>query len=187
MEMIKCFVGPMYSGKTTAMINMYNKIWNKDNVMCFKPKTDDRDYGLIKSRDFKDGIKAICIDKLEEIYQYMEDNTKTLFIDEAEFLKGDVRVLVDLSINREIDIYIAGLNMTAEQKPFGLMPYIMAVSDNIEIIPGVCYICNKPAYYTYYEGEKTTDILVGNTNYLPLCASCLYKKRNKGKELKLTK
>lgn len=185
--MIKCYVGPMYSGKTSALINMYNRIWHKESIKCFKPKIDDRDLGFIKSRDYQDGIPAICINDLKEIYQFIDSSTKTIFVDEAQFLTGDMSILIDLTLNKEIDIYVAGLPMTSEQKPFGIMPLIMAISDSIEVIKGVCYDCNKDANYTYYDGEKSSDILVGNDSYMCLCGNCLNKRTNHVKMLTRTK
>ena len=108
---------------------------------------------------------------------YLKKNTRTIFIDEANFLKGDVSELVSLSIDDNIDIYICGLNMTSEQKPFGIMPEILSVSDCIEIKKSYCTNCNRPASYTYFEGDKSEDIVVGDNGYISLCEDCLRKKR----------
>ncbi len=177
MVMIKCYIGPMFSGKTAALINMYNRIWHKELVKCFKPKIDDRDYGIIKSRDYEQGIEAYCIKDLSEIVSVIDDKTKTIFIDEVQFLTGDINILFNLSIVQGIDVYVSGLSMTSEQKPFGILPSIMAISDDIEIVKGICYDCNKEANYTYYDGVKDTDILVGNNNYMCLCGNCLAKRK----------
>ena len=106
-------------------------------------------------------------------------NTRTIFIDEANFLKGDVSILVELSVDMNIDIYICGLNMTSEQKPFGIMPQILAVSDYIDIKKGYCTDCNREASYTFFEGEKDGDIIVGDSGYITLCESCLTKRRKR--------
>ena len=183
--MINTYVGPMFSGKSDSLINIYNKIWNTDIVMAFKPKNDSRDENFIKSKNSDLTIPAFYIEYLEEIYDYIEEREKsgkrvrTIFIDEAQFLKGSTDVLIDLTINYGIDFYIGGLNMTSEQKPFGLMPNIMAVSDNVEVIRGFCVECNKPSVYTYYEGVKDSDVLVGDGNYTSLCPQCLAKKNIK--------
>ena len=104
--MIKTYVGPMFAGKSSSIINTYNKIWNKNNVLVFKPKIDTRDTALIKSRDYQEGIKATCIENIKDIKKYIKPNTKTIFIDEAQFLKGNHKYLNELSILKHIDIYI---------------------------------------------------------------------------------
>lgn len=179
--MIKTFTGPMFSGKTTALLSTYFNMWNKKNILCFKPKMNVRDNG-IKSKNIKENVDAIEITNLKEIYKYIKKNTRTIFIDEGNFLKGDVSVLTDLSINMNIDIYVCGLNMTSEQKPFGIMPNILAVSDYIEVCKGYCTDCNRIASYTYFEGKKDGDIIVGDNGYLCLCEDCLRKRRKKNNE-----
>lgn len=72
--------------------------------------------------------------------------------------------------------------MTSEQKPFGLMRDILPVSNYIEVIKGFCVECNKESYYTYYEGTKDNDVLVGDSGYISLCPACL-KKKNLAKKL----
>ena len=174
--MIKTFTGPMFSGKTTELLTTYFNMWNKKNILCFKPKINTRDDG-IKSKNIKENVDAIEIEDLSDIYEHLKKNTRTIFIDEANFLKGDVSVLVNISVDMNIDIYISGLNMTAEQKPFGIMPNILAVSDFIEIKKSYCTECNRIASFTYYEGKKDSDIIVGDTGYISLCEDCLRKVR----------
>lgn len=175
--MIKVYTGPMYSGKSTAIIDSYMNIWSKKEVLCFKPAIDTRDLAIIKSRNMKQSIKAICIDDLEEIKKYLTKRIKIVFIDEAQFLKGNVSLLVELSLTKNIDFYIAGLNMTSEQLPFGIMSQLLAIADEIKIFKANCYLCNKPAQYTYYKSQKKDDILIGSEGYVPLCSECLLKKR----------
>lgn len=181
--MIITFVGPMFSGKSDSLINIYNKIWNKGIVIAFKPANDSRDENFIKSKNWETKIPATFISDLSEIRPYLEDGKyKTVFIDEAQFLKGDVSVLTDLSVENDVDFYIAGLNMTSEQKPFGIMPDILAVSDAVHTITGFCQECNKPSTFTYYEAKKKDDVLVGDAGYVSLCQRCLKKHILKGKK-----
>ena len=173
--MIKTFTGPMFSGKTSPLLTVFFNMWNKKNIMCFKPKMNTRDDG-IKSKNIRENVPAIEIEDLSEIPTHLKKNTRTIFIDEANFLTGDVSILTDLNINKNVDIYIAGLNMTSEQKPFGIMPNILAISDYIEISKSYCTICNREASYTYFEGNKNDDIVVGDSGYISLCEECLRKK-----------
>ena len=179
--MITTFTGPMHSGKTAAMMNAYNKIWNKKHILCFKPNKDTRDIGEIRSKDYAEGIKSIGIDKFEEILDYTgmnnENNIKTIFVDEVQLMEGNVGVLSYLSIALDMNIYLAGLNMTSEQEPFLVMPYVLAISDEVVNIKASCYDCGRDASYTYYDGEKTGEVLVGDAGYIPLCTRCLQQRR----------
>ena len=175
--MIKVFTGPMFSGKSDALLNEYDKRYHKSRILLFKPKMDTSDYGVVKTRKGKE-INAILVDDIKDIPSYITDKINTIFIDEANFLNGDINILLELSVMEDLDIYIAGLNMTSEQAPFGIMPQLLSIADEIEILHASCNECNRDAIYTYYDGKKKGDILVGNDNYIALCARCLRRKKN---------
>ena len=171
--MITTFTGPMHSGKSETMIRYYNKIYNKDSILVFKPKVDTRDEGIIRSKGSSKYIDAICIQELGEITNYVPEDITNIFIDEIQFMKGSVKTLLSLSIMDDIDIYCAGLNMTSEQEPFGIMPQVLAVSDKIINTYSSCNVCGRKAIYTYYDGNKESDVLVGDEGYKSLCRRCL--------------
>lgn len=178
--MITVFTGPMFSGKSARLIEEYNKIYNKENVLVFKPVKDTRVKSKIRTRGIESDVDAISIKDLYDIYRIIEkqnnENNKMIFMDEAQFLTGNTAILLDLSIILNYNIYIAGLNMTSEYKPFGIMPNIMAIADKIEFLEASCYYCNKPARYTNCLVDKTNDILVGSNEYIPVCKNCANRK-----------
>jgi thymidine kinase len=175
--MIKVFTGAMFSGKSTALVDTYMNIWNKKSCKCYTPIKDTRSGSVLKSRNINEGIPAKGICDLSEIVEDFSPETRTIFIDEAQFLTGDVKWLVRLSTEHDIDIYIAGLNMTSEQDPFGIMPQILAIADEVQICKAVCFDCNKPASYSFCLEDKEDEVLVGNDEYVPLCGKCLVKRR----------
>ncbi len=183
--MIKTFTGPMHSGKTEQMISVYNKIWNKDLIRVFKPLADTRDFCVMKSKTFDVEIPAIGITKFEDIIDHIDDSTRTIFLDEVELMEGNINVLTFLSVVEDMDIYLGGLNMTSEQNPFLIMPQILAISDSVENVKASCFDCGREATYTYYEGDKSGAVLVGDAGYVPLCHRCLVKRRGKAKIKKL--
>lgn len=176
--MIKTFTGPMHSGKTKNMMDVYFGIFNKEHILCFNSSKNNRDGNEIRSKDYEEGIPCIGILKFEEILDYLRDDVRTIFVDEVQMFEGNVGVLSYLSIVKDIDIYTAGLNMTSEQSPFNVMPYVLAISDEISIVKASCYDCGRDAVHTYFEGVKTEDIKVGDEGYLPLCPRCLIKRRD---------
>ena len=185
--MIKTFTGPMHSGKTEKLIDVYNSIFNKEHILCFKPVIDIREPGIITSKSYKKGITCISIDAFDDILKYLKDDTRTIFIDEVQLLNGNVNILTYLSIVFDMDIYLSGLNLTSDQKPFNTMPNVLAISDEIEIVKSSCFDCGREASYTYYNGNKNNDILVGDKDYLPLCSRCLVKRNGKDNLKKLLK
>lgn len=190
--MIKIYTGPMFGGKSFHLIEDYeyltglksdnapHKTLSQDEVIAFKPTLDTRDKNYIKSRGTTTKIKATQINDLNEIENHLS-NEKAVFMDEFNFFKGDVSVIFNLDLYHDIDFYISGLSKTAKGVPFGLMPDIMAIADNITFYPAVCSYCGKEAYYSHYLGEKSlNEIVIGDSDYVALCKNC-YKKAIKNK------
>lgn len=177
--MIKTFTGPMHSGKTEQMIDVYKQIYNKDCIKVFKPLKDTRDFCVMKSKTYDVEVPAIGIDRFEEIFEYIDEKTRTIFLDEVQLMEGNLSVLSYLSIAEDMDIYLGGLNQTSEQEPFLLMPQVLSISDKVENIPASCYDCGREATKTYYDGKKDEAIKVGDEGYFPLCNRCLMKRRGK--------
>lgn len=175
--MIKTFTGPMHSGKTEHMLDVYNDIYNKDCIKVFKPLADTRDFCLMKSKTYDQEVPAIGITTFDEILGHIDAKTRTIFLDEVQLMEGNISVLNYLSIVEDMDVYLGGLNMTSEQEPFLIMPQILAISDKVENIPASCYDCGREATLTYYDGNKNGAILVGDAGYFPLCRRCLAKRR----------
>lgn len=169
--MIKVITGAMFSGKSFELIELLKEL-DMNTVKIFKPNIDTRDKGIIKSRATAKEYKALLIDDLKEIPQYIDNNTKTIVIDETQFLTGDISIIVDLHL-KGYDFIIAGLNLTSERKPFGLMRDIMCIATDIKILKAKCICCDRiNADYTYSIKNKKEDILVGEY-YIPICRECL--------------
>lgn len=179
--MIKVITGAMYSGKSYRVIELLEGL-DINKTLLFKPKIDTRDNEFLKSRKSDMIYKGILIDKIEEIKDYINEDTKTIVIDEAQFLIGDVQTIIDLHLSG-IDFIISGLNLTSELKPFGIMKEIMCIATDIEILNAKCECCgNINAEYTYsVDKDKVNDILV-NGNYFPICKNCLENILNINKE-----
>ena len=178
--MITTFIGPMFSGKSDKLIEVCNKIYNKDNIICFKPVDDSRDLGVISSRNKQSQLKCYLINRFEDILFILKGlNTpflgKIILIDEAQFIKGNVQYLNYLSIKLDYDIYISGLSLTSNLKPFGCMPEILSISDNIVKLWAHCYYCGRRADYTRCLVDKVKDVLVGNEEYIPVCKNHIDK------------
>ena len=173
---INVFVGPMKSGKSQRMFNELHRqeIAGKD-VLIFKPQIDNRagnDYVATRSGE---KIKAISINNIEDLENY---NADVYFIDEFQFLNGDVGTIESLA-QKGKKFFISGLNLTSEKKPFGKMGDLMCIADSVQLLTSVCEICKSDnAIFSYFKGEKNTDIQVGDSEYIPVCRNCYNKLKN---------
>ena len=174
MKNINVFSGPMKCGKSQKILDEANrqKIAGK-NFMIFKPSMDDR-FGadFIADRN-GNKIKAINISSIDELSNYDAD---VYLIDEFQFLEGNVETIQNLA-DKGKKLYIAGLNLTAEKKPFGKMGDLLCCSDNVNMMTSICEICRSDnAIYSFCtSSSKNGDILIGDSEYIPVCSSCYNK------------
>ncbi len=183
--MIKTITGPMHSGKTEHMLDIYKKIYNKECIKVFKPLIDTRDFCVMKSKTYQFQVPAIGIERFEDIIDSIDEKTSAIFIDEVHWLKGNVRILSYLSVVKDMDIYLSGLNMTSELEPFLMIQEILAISDEVENVLASCFDCGRKANLTYYAGGKKKITVVGDEGYFPLCNRCYVKRVGKRKLEKL--
>ena len=170
---INVFTGPMKCGKTQKMLNELDRqLIAEKNIKVFKPSIDNR-FGdnIIKTRSGKT-VDAINIKSISDLQNY---NADIYFIDEFQFLDGEVETIEKMATNGK-KFYISGLNLTAEKKPFGKMGDLMCIADNVQIMTSICEICkNENAIFSYFKGDKNTDVYIGDSEYIPVCRNCYNK------------
>ena len=176
---INVFYGPMRNGKTKRLLEEFNEqLHTGQNVKIFKPLIDSRfsDTKVIS----RNGMSADAIN-LTSINDLANYDAEVYLIDEFQFLNGDLDTIEKLSKYKNKKFYISGLNYTSDKKPFGKMLELISIADNAELIPYSCEICHeKQSLYSYFNGTKTSDIHLGDSEYISVCENCyneLEKKR----------
>ena len=176
---INVYTGPMKCGKSNKIIEEAKRqmIAGK-NIKIFKPDIDTRfskEYIVDRNGN---KLKSENISSIEEIQNYDAD---VYIIDEFQFLKGNVDCIEQMAQNGK-KFYIAGLNLTSERKPFGLMGDLLCISDNVQTMTSICEICKRDnAIFSYYKlNDKNGDIRIGDKEYIPVCRVC-YNELNKDK------
>ena len=97
-------------------------------------------------------------------------------IDEAQFFdEGLVAVCNELA-NRGVRVIIAGLDMDYKGIPFGPMPALCAIADDVTKVHAICVKCGSLAYVSHRTVQNDKRVLLGETQeYEPLCREC-YKR-----------
>lgn len=175
------YTGAMKSGKSTKLIEQYNKTLKKcKKTGMFKPRIDTRiSKTKVIARNVEQQIQANLLNSIEDLLYYKKIYTN-FFIDEFQFLDGDINIIKYL-MNKDKNFFVAGLNLTAEQKPFGKMGELMCFADKIYILEGTCDFCHKEnvGKFTYFEGTKNQDILIDNEDkYKCVCSKCYEEHKN---------
>ena len=116
--------GAMSAGKTIEVIETAYKYNSRGmKALLIKPSIDTRTANnVVASRNGID-IPAICISRISELEKFEAD---VYCIDEFQFLKGNVKVIEQMADCGK-KFFIAGLNLTAEKKPFGKMADLLCI------------------------------------------------------------
>ena len=173
---IEVICGSMFSGKTEELIRRLRRAqFARQKVEIFKPAIDVR-YSEedVVSHDQKH-IISTPIDSSASILLLASDCDVVGF-DEAQFLDmGLVDVCNELA-NRGIRVIIAGLDMDFKGIPFGPMPSLCAIADDVTKVHAICVKCGNLAYVSHRTVEGLQRVLLGETTeYEPLCRECYQK------------
>ena len=168
--------GSMFSGKTEELIRRMKRAkFAKQKVEIFKPSIDTRysDQDVV-SHD-QNVIPSTPIDSSASILLLASD-IDVVGIDEAQFLDmGLVDVCNELA-NRGVRVIIAGLDMDYKGVPFGPIPALCAVADDVTKVHAICVKCGNLAYLSHRLVQNDRRVLLGETSeYEPLCRECYQK------------
>ena len=173
---IEVVCGSMFSGKTEELIRRLRRAqFARQKVEIYKPAIDVR-YSEedVVSHD-QHHILSTPIDSSASILLLSSD-IDVVGIDEAQFFDmGLVDVCNELA-NRGVRVIVAGLDMDFKGVPFGPMPALCAIADDVTKVHAICVRCGNLAYVSHRKVAAEQRVLLGETTeYEPLCRECYQK------------
>ena len=179
---IEVVCGSMFSGKTEELIRRMRRAqFAKQRVEIFRPALDVR-YSQedVVSHDQKH-IQSTPIDSSASILLLAED-IEVVGIDEAQFFDDGIVDVCNQLANRGVRVIVAGLDMDYQGIPFGPMPALCAIADEVTKVHAICVKCGSLAYVSHRKVQNDKRVLLGETQeYEPLCREC-YQKAIKNNE-----
>ncbi|WP_148233564.1 thymidine kinase [Pseudopedobacter saltans] len=163
----------MFSGKTEELIRRLTRAKiAKLNVEIFKPKTDTRyDESAVVSHN-ANAIPSIPVENSSAILLYGSD-VEVIGIDEAQFFDDELPDVCVKLANKGIRVIVAGLDMDFTGKPFGPIPALMAIAEDVTKVQAVCMKCGAPALYSLRLNSNPNKVLLGEKeSYEPRCRVC---------------
>lgn len=147
----------------------------KQKVEIFKPAIDTRYSDIDVVSHDQHSIPSTPIDTSSSIALLASD-IDVVGIDEAQFLdEGLVDVCNDLA-NRGVRVIVAGLDMDFKGKPFGPIPALCAIADEVTKVHAICVRCGALAYVSHRLVANDKRVLLGEqAEYEPLCRECYMK------------
>lgn len=146
---VEVICGSMFSGKSEELIRRVKRAeFAKQKIAVFKPKLDNRysDQAVVSHNGASFIAKPIS--HSIEILHHVEAEIDVVAIDEVQFFdEGIVRVIQQLA-DSGYRVIAAGLDQDFRGEPFGQMPAIMAIAEQITKLQAVCTVCGSPASRT---------------------------------------
>ena len=173
---IEVVCGSMFSGKTEELIRRMKRAqFAKLKVEIFKPAIDVRYSDVEVVSHDHNAIQSTPVDSSQNILLLASD-VDVVGIDEAQFFDmGIVEVANELA-RRGIRVICAGLDMDFKGVPFGPMPALMAIADDVYKTHAICVHCGDLAYVSHRTVSSDKRVLLGETeSYEPLCRTCYEK------------
>ena len=171
---IEVVTGCMFSGKSEELIRRLRRaIIAKQRVQVFKAEIDDRyATGQVVSHS-RWRLEAVRVRTSKEIVDGVDPRTDVIGIDEAQFFDaGIVEVCTHLA-NLGKRVVVAGLDMDFRGQPFGPMPQLMTIAEEVEKVHAICARCSAPASYTQRLTMAQEQVVVGAADvYEARCRRC---------------
>ncbi|MCU0496895.1 MAG: thymidine kinase [Anaerolineae bacterium] len=143
---IEVICGSMFCGKTEELIRRVRRaIIARQSVQVFKPEIDDRyatDYVTSHSGQ---NIEAYPIEYSREILKLIAPSTTVIAVDEAQFLDLEIVPIVEQLAAKGLRVIVAGLDLDFRAEPFGAMPHLMALAEEVTKLRAICTICGEYA------------------------------------------
>ena len=170
---IEVICGSMFSGKTEELIRRMKRAqFAKQTVEIFKPCIDVRySEDKVVSHD-SHSIHSTPIQSPAQMLELSND-VEVVGIDEAQFFDNSLIEVVQTLANRGIRVIIAGLDTDFMGKPFGPMPALMAVAEDIQKVHAICVRCGSPANHSHRLSKNDQLVVLGEKDISePLCRHC---------------
>ncbi len=181
--MVEVICGSMFSGKTEELVRRLRRAkYARQKIQVFKPVIDQRySSDHVQSHD-ANRILSTPVSTSKEILDLVEDNTRVVGIDEAQFFDEGVVEVAQKLAYRGTRVICAGLDMDFQGQPFGPMPRLLAIAEQVTKLSAVCVVCGQPATRSQRvihsnealtEAQMKDQVLVGATeSYEARCRFC---------------
>jgi thymidine kinase len=170
---IELILGPMFSGKSTRLIEVIRKYTYKAKKTIMIKFFGDKRYSEKSEVVTHDLIKYDSIDckNLTDSFEIIK-NYDVIGIDEGQFFPDLVEVSEKLALLNKI-VIISALNGDFRMEPFPVISRIISKADKIKLLKAYCFNCHKDAKFSLRIVQSNEIVLIGaGEAYKPACRKC---------------
>lgn len=171
--MLTIITGCMFAGKSTKLIQTMKQ--HGENCIVFKPVIDNRfSFNYVVTHN-KVSYECTPVRKSNEILE-LSKNYSVIGIDEAQFFDENIVTICNILANSGKRVYVCGLSTDYLGKPFGHMPQLLAIADEIIKVYGKCKCGEKTVFNKRLNNNKEQILLGAELEYESVCRNCFYEK-----------
>ena len=167
-------MGPMFSGKTTRLIQAYKQYAYIEKKICVVNfHLDTRYHETMLSTHDNTMIPCIQASLIEDV-MLQARNSDVILINEGQFFTDLFTSVIELVEKHKKRVYIFALDGDFERKRFGSILDLIPYSDTVTKLKSLCARCKngRNAMFSHRVSNESEQIVIGSNNYQPLCRSC---------------
>lgn len=186
---LELFLGPMYSGKTSKLLEIYKQCsFCNIPVAVINHCADTRYHDSMLSTHDKVMIPCIQTQKISDIWNNIDINqtftnnaskhiklrtAEVILINEGQFF-DDLYSCVNDMLCEKKKVYVAGLDGDFERNRFGQILDLIPICDSVTKFKSLCSICKNgaPGIFSLRLTQEKQQTLIGSDNYIPVCRNC---------------
>lgn len=147
---IEVVVGCMFSGKSEELIRRLKRAQiARQKVIALKSSLDDR-YGL-ETIASHSGVRleSALVSSSSDVLRIVEEKqTEVVGIDEVQWFDSGIIDIAEYLAGRGVRVVLAGLDQDFRGEPFGPMPELLALAEEVTKLTAVYMVCGRPATRT---------------------------------------
>ena len=180
---LELIYGPMFSGKTTKLIERFNDLKTFRKCLCINYALDNRySTNKIVSHDQIE-IDCIIITNFEELFSKTNFNdfmeAQWILVNEAQFF-SNLKIWTEFCIKiLNKNLIVSGLDLDYKRNQFGELLDLKKMATQIYKMSGKCgnTNCINFSVFSHRVSCNKELILIGTNEYIALCKNC-YKMYN---------
>lgn len=185
---IEVVCGSMFSGKTEELIRRLRRAqFARQEIAIFKPVIDKRysDVEVVSHDAHK--LTSTPVASPAELLERVGPEIQVVGVDEAQFFDETLVDVCQTLANRGVRVIVAGLDTDYLGQPFGPMPRLMAVAEDVQKVHAICVRCGALANHSHRLSKSEDLVLLGEKDvYEPLCRECFNNAREREEQEKNT-
>jgi len=186
-------LGPMFSGKTTRLIQLYKThTYIGKKVAVINHSFDNRYSNSMLSTHDKLMIPCLCISDLQDAWLNSDSafcpllrEADTILINEAQFFSSLKEVVLEMVEIHKKTVILCGLDGDFKRNMFGDILSLIPYCDSLEKLTSLCVNCKDgtAGIFSHRVTSEKNQIVIGSDNYQPLCRKCYIFLNNRHKNI----